>query len=251
MSPSRHGRAYSPPTLGDVQESRAYLTGTERPCNALAAFEDMVPNGRAKPGVASIDRTGTVCTVAGTVALTLATVACAAMRTQGPKPRLGEEDLIVDCLLPQRMITDPNLGVVEMPRPLSRRPRSTASIRAGYYQADEPRCRSACGGGAERGDAEAQYHVGEVYERGLDAGPDFASARGWYGSRPSSSIARRRRNSPDLRNAASALPLDGRPPRPGTSTRQGVHCPWAVLEQTRPCSTRWTPATRPPHELER
>src|SRR5438445_11525896 len=53
--------------------------------------------------------------VLGTIAIAFTVVGCSTMRARPEKPRAGEEHLIVDCLLPPRMVTDLNLGVIEIP----------------------------------------------------------------------------------------------------------------------------------------
>ncbi len=117
----------------------------------------------------------------GSIAILFGIGSCSTLRARAEKPRAGEEHLIVDCLPPPRMVTDPNLGVVALPRPPLKTTASDCLEQGGQYDTSDPRWPlKVWTPAAERGDAEAQYHVGEVYERGLEAGPEFARAARWY-----------------------------------------------------------------------
>ncbi len=95
-----------------------------------------------------------------------------------------EDYLVVDCLLPGKVR---QLGrrttYLSARRPL----RTTAldcQIRGGEYTAyDRADYRTALAvwqSAADSGDAEAQYYVGSIYEKGLGTAPDPARAAEWY-----------------------------------------------------------------------
>ncbi len=102
----------------------------------------------------------------------------------GAEPRSADELLIVDCLLPSRVR---RLGrqrtYLERRKPI----RTTAvdcSIRGGEYtepdQASYATALEVWLPQAKVGDAEAQYYVGEIFEKGLGTDPDYESAAVWY-----------------------------------------------------------------------
>jgi len=130
-----------------------------------------------------------------TAAVLLATLASwtgdadARKKKSEPAPRpdraVNPQDLqIVDCLLPGQVR---QLGRQTTYLSKRRPVRTTAldcSIRGGEYVAyDRADLATALGvwlETAEAGDAEAQYYVGEIYERGLGTDPDYAQAAAWY-----------------------------------------------------------------------
>src|SRR5438552_7977084 len=115
------------------------------------------------------------------IAVAVVIGACATLVVRPPKVPASEEYLIVDCLLAPRMITDPNLGAVAMPRAPVKTMAADCAARAGEYQTIDVRWSlKVWTPAAEGGDAEAQYHLGEIHERGLDGKSDFASAARWY-----------------------------------------------------------------------
>ena len=90
---------------------------------------------------------------------------------------------IVDCLLPGQVRRLGNASYLAARRPI----RTTAvdcRIRGGEYVAyDRADYRSALNvwlPQAEKGDAEAQNYVGEIFEKGLGQEPDYVSAKTWY-----------------------------------------------------------------------
>ena len=123
------------------------------------------------------------------LALASAALAGAAMRAAAqqpapPPPGAAAQALqIVDCLLPGQVRV---IGGRTYPTP--RRPtRTTAAdcaARGGEYLAyDRADYRSALAvwqPAAEEGDAEAQTLVGEIYERGVGAEPNYVAAAEWY-----------------------------------------------------------------------
>jgi uncharacterized caspase-like protein len=106
-------------------------------------------------------------------------------KPKAPERPLQAEDLeIVDCLLPGQ-VRSLGTGKTYVSR---RRPvRTTAdicAIRGGEYVASDRANFSTALRiwleAAEAGDAEAQYYVGEIYEKGLGTEPDYAKAAEWY-----------------------------------------------------------------------
>jgi len=104
-----------------------------------------------------------------------------AQATQGMIKRQDLE--IVDCLLPGQVRQLGNGSFITPRRPV----RTTASdcrIRGGEYVAfDRADLKTALAvwlQSAEGGDAEAQTIVGEIYERGMGATPNYAEAFKWY-----------------------------------------------------------------------
>lgn len=119
--------------------------------------------------------------VAGAAGAANAAGAASDAARQGMKERQDLE--IVDCLLPGQVR---QLGAMTYLSP--RRPtRTTAAdcrIRGGEYVAyDRADYKSALRvwmGAANAGDPEAMTNVGEIYERGLGATPNYAAAAIWY-----------------------------------------------------------------------
>lgn len=125
----------------------------------------------------------------------LALASCVTMSCQTPDktaltaPTSDDKNLdakslyIVDCLLPGQVR---QLGGITYAGP--RRPIKTTAndceIRGGEYVAyDRADYRSALKvwlAQAENGDANAQTHVGEIYEKGIANTPDYQSAAQWY-----------------------------------------------------------------------
>ena len=112
-----------------------------------------------------------------------------------PAPTLGEstgekaarsaEDLtIVDCLLPQRVRRLGRRSTYLQPRKPIRATAAECRIRGGEYtepdQASYATSLQVWLPQAKGGDAEAQYYVGQIFERGLGSTPDPASAAEWY-----------------------------------------------------------------------
>ena len=90
---------------------------------------------------------------------------------------------VVDCLLPGKVRRLGNTTYLGPRRPLQ----TTAAdcrLKGGEYTAyDRADYRSALNvwmASAEEGDAEAQTHVGEIFERGLGGEPNYAAAYTWY-----------------------------------------------------------------------
>ena len=102
----------------------------------------------------------------------------------GGKPRDPQELQIVDCLLPGQIR---QLGSQQTFVSRRRPVRTTAldcKIRGGEYVAyDRANYQTALKvwlETAETGDPQAQYYVGEIYEKGLGTAPDYDKAAAWY-----------------------------------------------------------------------
>jgi uncharacterized protein len=141
----------------------------------------------------SLSNYGAACSLSGPrLSLLIAAVAiaaCAAPPSQteqaaATKGLATRQDLeIVDCLLPGQVRQLGNSTYLTQRRPV----RNTASecrIRGGEYVAfDRADLKSALRiwmEAAEAGDVEAQTNVGEIYERGIGATPNYEAAVIWY-----------------------------------------------------------------------
>ncbi|AKS41783.1 caspase family protein [Wenzhouxiangella marina] len=113
----------------------------------------------------------------------------AAVMAQSPESREMEgfeaiDDLfVVDCLLPGEVRQMGRMTYLSPRIPI----RTTAvdcRIRGGEYtaysRADYRSALRVWQGRADEGDAEAQYMVGEIHEKGLGTEPDYAEAARWY-----------------------------------------------------------------------
>lgn len=98
--------------------------------------------------------------------------------------QLSRQDLeVVDCLLPGQVRQLGNTTYLTQRRP-TRTTASDCRIRGGEYVAfDRTDLKSALRiwmEAAEAGDPEAQTNVGEIYEKGIGAEPNFEAAATWY-----------------------------------------------------------------------
>lgn len=101
-----------------------------------------------------------------------------------PTPLSAEQSLIVDCLLPGKVR---KLGInktyVSRKRP-SKTSANDCEIRGGdYVRFDRATIASSLNvwqEAASKGDAKAQYYVGEIFEKGIGTKPDYESAVLWY-----------------------------------------------------------------------
>ena len=104
------------------------------------------------------------------------------IRANAPSsPRAYE---VVDCLLPGKLHRLGGEVTYVTPRRPVRTTEEACIIRGGEYVAyDRANYATALRvwqEAAERGDADAQTHVGEIYEKGLGTPPDYARAAAWY-----------------------------------------------------------------------
>lgn len=113
---------------------------------------------------------------------TLAAPAAAA--PAAPSAGDGEELMIVDCLLPQKVRRLGRNNSYLAPRQPIRTTAADCGVRGGEYtepdQANYATSLKVWQPQAEAGDAEAMYYVGQIYEKGLGTSPDFAQAAEWY-----------------------------------------------------------------------
>ncbi|MCG8456053.1 MAG: caspase family protein [Holophagales bacterium] len=115
----------------------------------------------------------------------LAAPAPSAADSAGEKAARSAEDLtIVDCLLPQKVRRLGRRSTYLQPRQPIRATAAECRIRGGEYtepdQASYATSLQVWLPQAKGGDAEAQYYVGQIFERGLGSTPDPASAAEWY-----------------------------------------------------------------------
>ena len=98
---------------------------------------------------------------------------------------LTADDLvIVDCLLPAKVRRLGRQSTYLAPRQPIRTTTIDCQIRGGEYtepdQANYATALKVWLPQAKAGDAEAQYYVGRIFERGLGVHPDYESAAEWY-----------------------------------------------------------------------
>ena len=102
----------------------------------------------------------------------------------GDEPRTPEDLLVVDCLLPQKVRRLGRRSSFLAPRQPIRTTAVDCRIRGGEYtepdQANYATALKVWRPRAEDGDAEAQFFVGQIHERGLGTAPDPATAVIWY-----------------------------------------------------------------------
>jgi hypothetical protein len=118
---------------------------------------------------------------------------------------------IVDCLLPGAVRSLGNTTYLTQRRP-TRTTASDCHIRGGEYTAyDRADYKSALRvwmAAAEAGDADAQNNVGEIYERGLGAEPNFEAAVIWYQKAADQGYARAQFNLGTLYEQGQGVPKD-------------------------------------------
>lgn len=113
-----------------------------------------------------------------------ATAVGAAQRS--PKAQVDSADdlMVVDCLLPPKVRRLGRRATYLAARKPIRATAVECRIRGGEYTApDQANLGTALRvwlPAAKGGDAEAQYYVGQMFERGLGVEPDFAAAADWY-----------------------------------------------------------------------
>lgn len=114
--------------------------------------------------------------------------ACSSSTTQPGASPASQEELIsgmhvVDCLLPGQVRSLGNQTYLTARRPI-KTTASDCNIRGGEYVAyDRADYKSALNvwmPAAKAGDAEAQANVGEIFEKGLGAEPNYEAAAIWY-----------------------------------------------------------------------
>lgn len=95
-----------------------------------------------------------------------------------------EELTVVDCLLPGQLKSLGRRRQFETPRRATRTTALDCAIRGGeftaYDRANYQTALKVWQQQADEGDAEAQYYVGQIHERGLGKDPDYPQAALWY-----------------------------------------------------------------------
>jgi TPR repeat protein len=91
--------------------------------------------------------------------------------------------MMVDCLLPGQVRRSGRMSYIG-PRLPVKTTADLCEIRGGEYTAyDRATMKSALGvwmDKARDGDAQAEFYVGAIYEKGMDQAPDYAKAASWY-----------------------------------------------------------------------
>lgn len=98
--------------------------------------------------------------------------------------RNADDLVIVDCLLPPKVRRLGRRSTYLAPRQPVRTTAVQCRIRGGEYtEPDQASLATALKvwlPQAKAGDAEAQFYVGQIFEKGLGVAPDYESARTWY-----------------------------------------------------------------------
>lgn len=106
----------------------------------------------------------------------------------------ADDLFIVDCLLPGQVRQLGSNFTYVAPRRAIRTSANDCALRGGEYVAyDRASYQTALKiwlPAAEKGDPEAQNHVGEIYEKGLGAQPDYQKAAEWYARAAAQNYAR-------------------------------------------------------------
>lgn len=91
--------------------------------------------------------------------------------------------MVVDCLLPGQMRRSGRMSYMG-PRLPVKTTAQLCSMRGGeYVEYDRANMKSSLGVWMEKakaGDAQAQFYVGQIYEKGMDVAPDYSAAAEWY-----------------------------------------------------------------------
>lgn len=91
--------------------------------------------------------------------------------------------MVVDCLLPGQVRRSGAMSYIG-PRLPVKTTAQLCAMRGGEYVAyDRATLKSSLAvwmDKAKGGDAQAQYYVGQIYEKGMDGAPDYAAAADWY-----------------------------------------------------------------------
>lgn len=138
-----------------------------------------------KRGVSSQARKGHLSFLACVAAaLMLLPSPAAEAKKKNPEPQTPEDLLIVDCLLPQKVRRLGRNNTYLAPRRPIRTTAVDCRIRGGEYtepdQASYATALNVWLPRAKDGDKDAQFYVGQIFEKGLGTTPDYASAGEWY-----------------------------------------------------------------------
>ncbi len=130
-------------------------------------------------------RIATSLLIGGVLLLSTDSVVVGQKKGKKQDPPAPEDLMIVDCLLPGKIRRLGRRTQTVTPRRPIRTAAVECRIRGGEYTAfDRADFDTALGvwmGEAQSGSAEAQYYVGQIWERGLGRAPDYGRAAQWYG----------------------------------------------------------------------
>lgn len=119
-----------------------------------------------------------------TLPLAVPPPAVAAPDPDGSRPESADDFLIVDCLLPGKVRRLGRRQTYVSRRRAVRTSALDCRIRGGEYtsfdRASYATALSVWLDEARGGSAEAEYYVGQIFEKGLGTDPDFAAAASWY-----------------------------------------------------------------------
>ncbi len=163
------------------------MVGSRRTLSStFCVMHPMVTTGRPRTRGPAVPRAAARPAVALGIALLFAAPAAAVGEARAEKPEIRSADdlLIVDCLLPSKVRRLGRDRTYLQPRKPIRTTAVDCSIRGGEYtepdQASYATALEVWLPQAKAGDAEAQYYVGEIFEKGLGTTPDYESAAVWY-----------------------------------------------------------------------
>jgi hypothetical protein len=182
-----------------------------------------------------MSRFETACVLLG---LAIASAGCSTLGRSHDALSPGDEYLIVDCLLPPRLVPDASLGVHLLPRTPEKITALECNKRGGAFTLpDAPDHRKwsldVWMPSAERGDPAAQYYLGEIYERGLGDPPDFARAAEWYRRAAEQGDRRAAANLARLHERGLGVPEDRAEALRWYQVAAGADDPRTHLEQAR------------------
>jgi hypothetical protein len=113
-------------------------------------------------------------------------------------PGGADDFIIVDCLLPGQVRQLGQRMVYLSRRQAVKTTAKDCAVRGGEFavpgQSDYTRALMVWLPDAEAGDMEAQYYVGEIYQRGLGVGPKYSRAAEWYGKAAAQGYAKAQMN---------------------------------------------------------
>jgi hypothetical protein len=150
----------------------------------------------------------------------------------GSQADRGDEYLTVDCLLPAQSRRLGSRTTYSGPRRAVKTSARDCQIRGGEYvafdRADHATALKVWLAPAEQGDATAQTYVGEIYEKGVGAAPDYTAAAQWYRRAADKGSARAALNLGALYERGLGVPRD--PKEAAAWYRRGSGLPALVFE---------------------
>ena len=119
--------------------------------------------------------------------------------------------MVVDCLLPGQVRRSGAMSYVG-PRLPVKTTAQLCAMRGGEYVAfDRATMQSSLAVWMEKakgGDAQAQYYVGQIYEKGMDAAPDYTEAANWYRKAASAGSNEARLSLAAMMESGRGMPVD-------------------------------------------